>query len=1370
MSAEREAGFARLLRFFLEQKLVTFLLVLLMAGWGIVVAPFDWDIAGLPRHPVPVDAIPNLGENQQIVFTEWPGRSPQDVEDQVTYPLTVSLMGVPGVNEVRSLSMFGVSAIFMIFDEDIEFYWSRARIIEKLNSLPAGLLPSGAQPALGPDATALGQIFWYTLEGRDPDGQPVGGWDLHDLRSVQDWYVRYGLLAAEGISEVASIGGFVREIQVEVDPDALRAYGVTLGQVADAVARSNLDVGARVTEINRVEYLLRGVGFVKDVAEIEAAVVRGGEGFVPVRVGDVARVGLGPAPRRGVLTQSGAEAVGGVVVVREGYNPLQAIHNVKGQIDEIAGGLPARAVFDWERTTPAEVEAFAAALGIQAPGASATDHGAWTDWLRANPREAWPEWVTLSQLDIVPFYDRTGLIYETLATLNDALFQQMLVTIIVVLVMMAHLRASVVISLTLPLAVLVCFIAMKLFGVDSNVVSLAGIAIAIGTIVDMGIIVTENVLRHLAEAAPETPKRETVYRATREVGSAIVTAIATTVVSFLPVFTMTGAEGKMFVPLAWTKTFVLVGAILAALLVAPALLHLMVAGRDGVRKARRGLDFGFGLVGVAAAVGGFALGWTAVMAVGLGVVAWAVWRLVRPEQASRAGVGRWLASALAAVGVGLVLSVVWEPLGPERGLTRNAIFVAGLIGGLLGGFALFHRLYPHLLRAFLLAKGLFISIPLLLTLYGLTVWMGFDRAFPVAGPVVLGLVGLALIHDLLAWLRHLGVPGRPLALARIGLPLGFLALLGLAVVAATRDPDRVRLRRPWVWAAHEFPGLGREFMPTLDEGSFLWMPTTMPHASVGEALEVLRHQDMAIAGVPEVESVTGKIGRAESPLDPAPVSMIETVIHYRPEYISDEAGRRINFRYDRRAGEFVRDEDGELIPDRRGQPYRQWRDHIRRPRDIWDEIARVAAIPGTTSAPPLQPIETRLVMLQTGMRAPMGLKIRAPDLETLDRMAVELERRVREVPAVNPGTVNADRVVGKPYLEIVPDREAIARYGVNIQDVHMAMMTAVGGREVTTTVEGRERYPVRVRYPRELRDDPEAIRRTLVHGTGGAAIPLGEVAEIRFVRGPQMIRSEDTFLSAYVTFSGAGALAEVEVVEQVRDYLDALVAEGRLAVPPGVSWRFAGSYEHQLRAARTLRLILPVSMAIIFLILYFQFRAVSTTFIVFSGIAVAWAGGFVMIYLYGQDWFANVAVFGVNLRDLFQLRPVNLSVAVWVGFLALFGIAVDDGVVISTYLMQSFRDRRTETVEQLRKATVAAGMRRVRPCLMTSATTILALLPVMTSTGRGAEIMIPMAIPSLGGMSLVIISMFTVPVLFCWVEEFKLKRRMGEYADVGQGE
>ncbi|MHC4158727.1 MAG: efflux RND transporter permease subunit, partial [Planctomycetota bacterium] len=568
LTVEQKSFIGKLLRFCLTNKLVVGLVVLFIVATGIYVAPFDWQIGGFPRSPVPTDAIPDIGENQQIVFTEWMGRSPQDVEDQISYPLTISLLGVPGIKTIRSYSFFGFSSIYIIFKEDIDFYWSRSRILEKLNSLPAGTVPQGVQPALGPDATALGQIYWYTLEGRDLQDNPTGGWDMEELRTIQDWYVRYALLSADGVSEVASVGGFVREYQIDVDPDAMRAYNVTLGQIYSAIKGSNVDVGAKSIELNRVEYFIRGIGFIKSIEDIEDSVIKVNQN-VPISIKDVATVNLGPALRRGALDKDGAEAVGAVVVARYGDNPLAVIKNVKQKIKEISSGLPAKVVIDDSKVSPEEIRAFARANGFEAYVDTKINHESWLNYLRTTPPDQWPNWANISQVTVVPFYDRTGLIYETLGTLNDSLSQEILITCIVVILMVMHLRSSILIGGMLPLAVLLCFIAMKYFKVDANIVALSGIAIAIGTIVDMGIVVCENILRHLEKAPPETPKLEVVHRAASEVGSAVITAVATTVISFLPVFTMIGAEGKLFKPLAFTKTFALIASVVIALTVIP---------------------------------------------------------------------------------------------------------------------------------------------------------------------------------------------------------------------------------------------------------------------------------------------------------------------------------------------------------------------------------------------------------------------------------------------------------------------------------------------------------------------------------------------------------------------------------------------------------------------------------------------------------------------------------------------------------------------------------------------------------------------------------------------------------------------------------
>jgi copper/silver efflux system protein len=541
----------KLIRFCLENKLVVLLFTAGLIFWGVMVAPFDWESEHFPRDPVPVDAIPDIGENQQIVFTEWMGRSPQDIEDQITYPLTTALLGLPQVKTIRSYSMFGFSSIYIIFKEDAEFYWSRSRILEKLNSLPSGTLPQGVSPQLGPDATALGQVFWYTLEGMTEDGKPSGGWDLDELRSTQDWYVRYALQGVDGVSEVASIGGFVKEYQIDVDPDALRTYGIPLSDVFNAVRGSNLDVGARTIEINAVEYVIRGVGFVKSLDDLRKTVITQRDN-VPITLEQIAEIEYGPALRRGALDKAGAEAVGGVVVTRYGENPLEVIKRVKAKILEISPGLPKKTLEDG----------------------------------------------TVSQLAIVPFYDRTGLIYETLGTLEEAVTLEILVTMIVVILMVMHLRSALLISGVLPLAVLFAFIGMKLFGVDANVVALSGIAIAIGTIVDMGIVIIENILKHLDKADPEESRLEVVYRASCEVGSAVLTAVATTVISFLPVFTMEAAEGKLFRPLAYTKTFALIGAVVVALAIIPPLAHWFIAGRHNRRWSRLATWGAIGVLGL----------------------------------------------------------------------------------------------------------------------------------------------------------------------------------------------------------------------------------------------------------------------------------------------------------------------------------------------------------------------------------------------------------------------------------------------------------------------------------------------------------------------------------------------------------------------------------------------------------------------------------------------------------------------------------------------------------------------------------------------------------------------------------------------------
>ena len=1250
----------RSIKFLIENKLVAVLLLALFVGMGVVNAPFNWDTGFLPTNPVAVDAIPDLGENQQIIYTEWPGRSPQDIEDQITYPLTTTLLGIPGVETIRSSSMFGFSSIYIIFEEDVEFYWSRSRILEKLNSLPSGLLPSDAHPSLGPDATGLGQIYWYTLEGRDKDGNTTGGWDLHELRSIQDYYVKYALSSASGVSEVASIGGYVQEYQIDVKPELMRQYNISLGQIVKAVKESNQEIGAQTMEINQAEYLVRGLGYIKSVADIEDAVVTSEE-YTSIRIKDIANVNLGPAPRRGILDKEGAEVVGGVVTARYGANPMEVINNVKDKLEELKAGLPSKELSDG----------------------------------------------TISQLTVVPFYDRSELIKETLNTLDEALSMEVLITIFVIIIMVFNLRASILISGLLPVAVLMVFIAMKFFNVDANIVALSGIAIAIGTMVDIGIILTENILRHLdddekryTESGEKQPINTVVYNASAEVSGAILTAVLTTIISFIPVFAMIGAEGKLFRPLAFTKTAAIAASLLVALFLIPPFAAYFFRKRNIKQTAGNLLNGIVILLGITAIVYGY---WLGLILIGFGVTG-----LLKNEKISstltlsdkRANSINIIISALAVV---FLLAEFWRPLGLDKSFTYNLFFVGLICFGLLGAFWVFLHYYTRILSWALRYKIVFLAIPTAIVVFG------------------------------------------------------FLIM----------------------------KNTGKEFMPSLDEGAFLLMPTSMPHSGVEENKRILQQLDMAVASLPEISMVVGKAGRVESALDPAPLSMYENVIQYKSEYALNENGKRQRFKVNedglfvlkdgrlvqnpnrkekenaksKATADFYYVKDKDLIPDNNGAFYRNWRPDIKSPDDIWNEIVRVTKLPGVTSAPKLQPIETRLVMLQTGMSAPMGIKVKGPDLRQIEAFGIELEEILKHAEGVKVSAVFADRIVGKPYMLIDIKRDRLARYGISITDVQEILEVAVGGVQLTQTVEGRERYGVRVRYPRELRDSPEDLNNIYVPAEKGNSVPLGELVEIRYEQGPQAINSEDTFLVGHVIFDKEDDYAEVEVVENAQRLIQDKIDSGELTVPRGIKYEFTGSYENQLRAEKTLSIIVPLALTIIFLILYFQFRSVATSLMVFSGITVAFAGGFLMIWFYGQDWFLDFHFLGANLRELFQINPINLSVAVWVGFIALFGIATDDGVVMATYLTQTFDKNSPEDIKEIRASVVEAGQKRIRPCLMTTATTILALLPILTSTGRGSDIMIPMAIPSFGGMLIALITLFVVPVLFSWRKEAKFKRQ-----------
>jgi Cu(I)/Ag(I) efflux system membrane protein CusA/SilA len=763
-----------------------------------------------------------------------------------------------------------------------------------------------------------------------------------------------------------------------------------------------------------------------------------------------------------------------------------------------------------------------------------------------------------------------------------------------------------------------------------------------------------------------------IYQATTEIRAAVVTSIATTIVSFLPVFAMQAQEGKLFHPLAFTKTFALLSAFILGIVVLPTLVHIFFNisfDRKKIKKIWNGFLIVAGFV--------LAIFWKmwpalAITAVGINNLLDYRWSEKRKEFPN------YINIAITVLFATWYLSIEWLPLGAHNSEIVNFLFVAGIITVVLLLLMTMVHFYENILRWALMNKWKFLIIPALTIISGLLIWHA----------------------------------------------------------------------------------TGKEFMPSLNEGSFLLMPSSMPHSSIEKNLEYIETLDKRLSTIPEVEVAVGKWGRVNSALDPAPIQMFENTINYRSEYILDENGHRMQFKVDRNGNYILKNNkkfnpgkeafriipSDSLIPDKNGEYFRQWRLQIKKPLDIWKEIVKVTDIPGLTSAPKLQPIETRLIMLSTGMRAPMGLKVFGPDLNSIEQAGMLFEKALKEVPSIKASAVFYDRAVGAPYLEIRLNREAMARYGMSVNEVQELLQVAIGGMTLSTSVEGRERFPLRVRYARELRDNPDDIKRILVPAMNGIQIPLGEVADIEYARGAQMIRSENTFLIGFVIFDKIEGKAEVDVVKEASKIIKGKIDSGVIKLPPGITYKFAGNYENQLRATKRLAIVVPISLIMIFLLLFFQFRTITASFIHFSGVFVAFSGGFIMLWLYGEDWFMNFSVAGLNLRDMFQMHTINLSVAVWVGFIALFGIATNDGVIMGTYIHQVFEDLKPKTIHDVREAVVMAGKKRVRPAMMTTAVAVIALLPVLSSTGKGSDIMVPMAIPMFGGMVIQVMTIFVVPL------------------------
>ena len=1015
---------------------------------------------------VPLDALPDLSDTQVIVFTEYPGQAPQVVEDQVTFPLTTAMLSVPRSQVVRGFSFFGVSFVYVIFEDGTDLYWARSRVLEFLNTA-ARRLPAGVTPALGPDATGVGWFYQYALTGRDRD--------LAELRSLQDWHVRFGIAKAAGVAEVASVGGFVKQYAVIVDPLRLRAFGLTLDAVREAIRASNMDIGGRTIELSETEFMVRGRGYITGTNDIEKIALKTANG-TPVRIRDIARVEMVPDERRGIAELNGeGEVASGIVLQRQGASTLDVIDAAKARIAELKPSLP-------------------------------------------------------EGVDIVPVYDRSNLIHRAISTLTRTLLEESIVVALISFIFLLHARSALVAIITLPIAILIAFAVMYAFGIGSNIMSLGGIAIAIGAMVDAAIVMIENAHKRLEQAAPGTPRTAVLIQAAQEVGPALFFSLLVITVSFLPIFALEAQEGRLFKPLAYTKTFSMAAAALLSVTLVPALMTLFIRGR------------------------------------------------IVPE-------GR-------------------NPL--------NRILI---------------WLYRPVISLVLRAK----SVTLLLA----------------------------------------------------------VIVLGLTVIPVSR--------------------IGSEFMPTLNEGTLLYMPTTLPGISVTKAAELLQTQDRIIKSFPEVASVWGKAGRAQTATDPAPMEMFETTINLKPED--------------------------------------QWRPGMTVDKLI-AEMDTALQFPGVSNAWTM-PIKARIDMLSTGIRTPVGVKIFGKDLKELERLAREVEATLRKVPGT--ASAYAERINSGYFLEITPDRGRIARYGLSVEDVQNTIGMALGAETITTTVEGRERYGVVLRYPRDIRSDPEAIAaETLVSLPGGGAVPLGEVARIERTQGPTSIRTEDGQLAVYVFVDIRGR----DLGGYVREAQEAVRAG--VSFPPGYYATWSGQFEYLERAQKRLALVVPATLLLIFLLLYLNFRRLSETLIVMLSLPFSLVGGF---------WLMDIMDF-------------NMSVAVAVGFIALAGVAAETGVIMLIYLDHALKETKARCEAEgrvfaradLHAAIMAGAVERVRPKMMTVAAIMAGLLPILWSHGVGSEVMQRIAVPMIGGMvSSTVLTLVVIPVLFALVKGRAISTEERTHPSTGSG-
>jgi len=1131
----------------------------------VIMMTFFLIIAGIiAMLRTPLDAIPDLSDVQVIVYTEYPGQAPQVVEDQVTYPLTTAMLSVPYAKVVRGYSFFGYSFVYLIFEDGTDIYWARSRVMEYLNFV-AGRLPSGVTPSLGPDATGVGWVYEYVL--KDTTGQN----DLQKLRSIQDWFLRYELTAVQGVSEVASIGGFVKQYQVEVDPNKLASYDIPIQKIKNAIKKSNSDVGGKLIEMGETEFMVRGLGYIQSLEDIQNIPISFDKKGTPVLLKDIADIHIGPELRRGILEWNGeGEIVGGVVIMRYGENALEVIKRVKLKLAELQNGLP-------------------------------------------------------EGVEILTGYDRSSLIERAVETLKTKLTEEMIVVALICILFLLHFRSAFVAIFTLPVGILMSFLIMYLMGINANIMSLGGIAIAIGVMVDASIVLVENAHKHLERDRDKKSHTQIIIDASKEVGPALFFSLLIITISFLPVFSLTEQSGRLFKPLAYTKTTAMAASSILAITIIPVLMTFFVKERP-----------------------------------------------IDPKFSRKKKIRIWTA-ALA---------------GPPA-----LVIIAGLLGINLPDISLVAACGVSILLYFCLCYQKIIS----------------EKKNPISR--ILIRIYLPVIRVVLKW-RKITI---------------LIALIALAVT----------------W--YPMSRIGSEFMPPLNEGDLLYMPTTLPGISITKARELLQQTDKIIQRFPEVKTTLGKVGRAETSTDPAPLSMIETVITLRPQveyeiilkerFFSDWPGwvkKPLTWIWPEKS-------NGKIIHEWRKKEiqrfFSNWPNFLKTPlswimpekryitiKELSNDLDRAVKFPGVTNAWTM-PIKTRIDMLSTGIKTPVGIKIMGPDLETLSGIGENIEAFLRD----QPGTLSvfSERVTGGNYLDFKINRENIARYGLFVQDVQNVITTAIGGMNVTYTVEGLERYPVNLRYNREFRDNISMLKRVLVATPTGAQIPLAQLADISVHKGPAGIKTENSKKTAWVYIDLKG----IDIGTYVKNTKK--LVEEKIKLPSGYSIVWSGQYEYMEKARKTLNIIVPATLLVIFLLLYIHFKNFVEVIIVMASLPFALLGGIWLIYLLGY----------------------NLSVAVGVGFIALAGLATETGIVMLVYLDETFKKnkkaQKMSSSVELFDSIIEGAVERVRPLIMTVSTTLIGLLPVMYGSGAGSQIMKRIAAPMVGGLvSSTIMTLIIIPVAY----------------------